>query len=283
MYEDQGENLVESRLRPQWLNVYIIIFFVGLLVFALTYILYIQKVASFWPIIVGSVGASLVATSIASWLVTREPRSWEKICAAGVMSVFIDRARLPPGEWHQILLDAKRECNILGIALRVWIEDKQVKPAIKATLAKPVPIKVLFLDPMSETAKIRAGEERMRDSIHAIADSISRFWELRESLPGEQKERLDLRTYKNTPTCSIIWTDNQMIVTNYVVSADNVDSPGCVISDVSPSTGLFVKLRKDRRCLFDVYRDNFNRVLETSQQLTQEIVDRYRVEILNRG
>lgn len=283
MHETEDESLGERRIRPRWLNIYVVIFLVGLIAFAVAYILlYITKIQPFWPAVMSSVGASLVATSIASWFVLRQPRAWEKIFAAGVTKVFLERDKdIPAAKWHEVIRGAKRECNILGIALHGWVEDTETEPAIKECVAKCVPIKILFLDPESNAAKIRQKEERARrDTIHEIAHAIKRFWEIREDLPDEQRERLDLRIYDNTPSCSIIWTNNQMVVTNYVVSVPNVRSPGCIISDISPSTGLFVKLRKDKRCLFDVYRDNFNTVFKASRELTKELVEKYKKEIL---
>lgn len=281
MYRNPDNNTGREHA-PYWRNPYTYVILVGIVFFLGAYILHLLKIEAFVSIIVSSIGASLIATSIAAWLALRGSRFVEHIIAVGVISVFLERDKdIPATQWTELIRQAKRQCNILGIALHGWAEDEYTEPAIRECVAREVPIKILFLNPDSNAAMIRQQEESAkRDTVHEIKHAITRFWEMKENLPPEQQNFLNLCIYDNTPSCSIIWTDKQMVVTNYVVSVPNVRSPGVIISDVSKSIGLFVKLKKDKRCLFDVYRDNFNTVLRASQELTRELVEKYKTDIL---
>jgi hypothetical protein len=89
------------------------------------------------------------------------------------------------------------------------LADANVKSAMIGALEKGASIRVLVIDPDSATARARAKEIAIRRGFQADAfqadarQSLALVRECRESLPSEQAERLEIRTYNGLPCAPI--------------------------------------------------------------------------------
>lgn len=246
--------------------------------FVAAYFCYLYNAPLPWIAATSGIGASLVATSVASWLLLLKKELADEVYALGIISTFVERnTDIPGGEWTKMIQNAKRRCNILGVALHGYIRDPDTEHAIKTCVANKVHVNILFLNPKSYHATLRNKEET-RDTLHDITESIVHFWGIRNRLSPDEKRLLSLRTYEKTPTCSITWIDSHMVITNYIAPLDNVRAPGFIVRDASPTglpSGLPIRLglRLDKRCFFDIYADTFRNMLNESRELTQEDID----------
>ena len=92
-----------------------------------------------------------------------------------------------------------------------------------------VVVKIFFLDPNSEAAKVRDNENQPSATILSISRTIGLFWDFRMKLTDEQKARLHIFVYRCAP-CHITWVDDTMFVSHYLAGQAN-SSPVFVCED----------------------------------------------------
>jgi hypothetical protein len=155
---------------------------------------------------------------------------------------------------------AKDTCTLLGIAHGGWLDDGRFLPALEDRLNCGVKVKILFLDPNCESAKLRKREEG-RDTEDEIRKSIKKIWEFQQGLQPSVKDRLRIYVYDATASCGLTWIDNYMIITHYLAGKPDVTSPAIRVQPAQVGTGG----------LYDVYAEN---VENMEQRYTIEIDDR---------
>jgi hypothetical protein len=122
-----------------------------------------------------------------------------------------------------------------------------------------VTVKILFLNPDSDSAKLREKEEGgLRKTRDVIRESIEWTWKFRESLEPAVRNRLRIYVYDATPSCGLTWIDDYMIVTHYLARMPDVTSPAIRLQPAQIGTGG----------LYDVYVENVEKIeTETSIEL----------------
>jgi hypothetical protein len=212
-----------------------------------------------WPYraaVTSSVGGSLIAAAVVSWLSPFNDEAFREFSALGVKQSYFYRTKVPDDQWCRWLREAKVHCTLLGIAHHKWCEQGEFPDAMRESLQRGVQIKFLFLDPSSAAAVQRAREDQRaaRNTTQAILDSIRFIWDLRRGLPEEIRSNLRLFVYNATPSSGTSWFDNFMIVTHYLAGFPNVTSPALLVEPVPTEPGI--------RNLYDIYMENLRKVQE---------------------
>lgn len=223
-------------------------------------------------IILLGLATSLIA-AVALALATIEQEEFaQRILDLGVQSIFDDRNKgLEEGVWTELLGRTKREFRVLGMANHGYLSSPEAKgeteDALKKALGrKKAEVEFLWLDPEHDLAKLREKEERRRGLRRDTCASIIFFWEVREQLSDEQKERFSMRSYEAVPTCGLSWADDYMVVTHYLAGQLNLRAPGVVLRGSIPSyERLFARFRKDEAStpnLVKRYTSNYQAIKE---------------------
>jgi hypothetical protein len=212
------------------------------------------------------IGNSLIAGSIAAFLSPVHDEMYQKFLALGIRDIWSSRKAVPDGHWCKWLEGTSKCCTLLGVAHGDWRRDDKFEPALRRCLdRKDVEVHILFLDPNSNLAKVRADEEQ-RDTAAIIRTSIKIVWsEVRFRLRPELKERLHLYVYDSTPSSGASWFDDFMIVTHYLAGYPNKTSPAFRVEDLGPDS------------LFDVFKVNIEKIREkhSTVEITEENVAKY--------
>jgi len=234
-----------------------------------------------------SVGSSIAAAAVVMAIYPASEELYERLLAwlelnkkflsLGIKHVYPSRDKVPKEEWVKRLRQAERSCTLLGIAHGGWCEDTNFESAVIDRLERGVEIQILFLDPTSDAAKVRALEEqqsvyRPRDTRVAIRKSIAEIWKLRKKLETERpklKDKLRVYVYSATPSSGLLLLDNFMAVAHYLAGYPNLTSPT-----------LFVErtvFRDEASELFGMYAENVERIkrLGSTVQLTDQNIEKY--------
>lgn len=211
----------------------------------------------------------LAAVGLALTAVEREEFA-QRILDLGVQGIFDDRLKdLDEKLWTELLSETKREFRVLGMANHGYLSSsetrKETEDALRAALdRKKAEVEFLWLDPEHQLAALREEEEGKRGLRRDTCASIIFFWEIREKLNDEQKNRFSLRSYKAVPTCGLSWADDYMVVTHYLAGQLNLRAPGVVLRGSIPRyERLFARFRKNeasRPSLAKRYTDNYQEI-----------------------
>jgi hypothetical protein len=130
---------------------------------------------------------------------------------------------------------------------------------------------MLFLDPFSEAARLRAEEER-EDTTKIIRKSIAIIWGIRKNLKKERPElsgRLKLYVYNATPSSGVTWIDKFMVATHYLAGFPNLTSPALFVEPSKPG--------EEESNLYEIYADNIRHIRERNStlELTEENIGKY--------
>lgn len=246
-----------------------VVFLIGLVLVVLGGILW--EAHPRWSTTLISIGASLIAASIVTYLSPANQEVFQKFLRLGIIDVYLSRSDIPNKQWVEWLRSARRHCTLYGISNNKWCGDPDFKPAILDLVRREVMVKVFFLDPASEVAKARAHEENpatARDTIQTIRDSVKFVWDLRQEMEEDRREWLKLYVYNATPSFGATWVDTLMIATHYLAGFPNVTSPAVVIKPVQTAGGI--------RDLYGIYEENMRNVEKHhATEIKEENVAKY--------
>jgi hypothetical protein len=197
------------------------------------------------------IGSSILAAVIVAYLSPASVSGYRKFVSFGIVDMWSSRKAL--SDWVPWMEPARERCVLFGIAHGGWCKDDRFESALKERVSHGVSFRILFLDPNSDAARIRAKEEN-RDTINEIRTSIKRMWEIRGLIPAGQRELVRIFVYDATASCGLTWIDQQMLVTHYLAGLPDETSPALLL--VRPAVGMV------ERSLYDVYADNLEKILQ---------------------
>jgi hypothetical protein len=245
----------------------LVVFLFGLVLVFAGSMLSLLKYPS-WATALVSVGCSLVAASVVTYLSPVSEDVYQKFLTLGVTDVYPSRREIANPQWVDWVRTARRNCTIVGIANNNWCRDPEFPKAVVDRLRSGVEIKIYFLDPTSSAAETRAQEDKVRDTLRTISESIQFVWKLRNDLDDTLKGRFKVYVYRATPSAGVLWIDNFMVVTHYLPGSANVTSPSLIVRPVSSASG--------KQDLYGVYADNVKIVEATySTILSDDNVTNY--------
>jgi len=217
------------------------------------------------------IGSSAVAAALVAYFSPLNEEIYEKFLSLGIQDVYSSRSRVPNARWVEWLSQATRNCTLLGIAHGNWCRDPDFPSALENRLRNKVQVKIFFLDPTSPVAEARAREDKPRDTIRTIRESIKFVWDLRNRIGETEPDligRLRLYVYDATPSSGVTWIDEFMLVTHYLGAFANLTSPAFLIQPVRVDSGS--------RDLFSVYAENVRNIEEQrSTEITEGNVEEY--------
>lgn len=186
----------------------------------------------------GAVCVSLATSILASILVAAVALEREEFAQLlmdqGLQRLYDNRkTAFSDSFWTGLLRAARTHFRVLGVANHGYLYDEQARTdtadALKEAVTKRrVNVELLFLKPDSDIARLRELEEG-RSTIDDTLEAIEFFWEVRQSVDDDAKQRLSLREYDTLPSCGLTWADNKMVVTHYLAGRRNLGSPGLVL------------------------------------------------------
>lgn len=218
----------------------------------------------YWLTLLVGVGTSLIAAGLVTFLSPSTDDMYQQFLGLGIRQLWPSRRDVPPDNWCTWLRTARKHCILLGVAHGEWRRDDKFLPALNTCLAQGVKVKMLFLDPTSELAGIRAREEQ-RDTPRIIGESIRIIWEMRTEIDERFRDNLILYVYNATPSSGTTWVDSRMVITHYLAGYPNRTSPAFLVEDVGGDS------------LFAIYQRNLDRLVqaETTVRITEENVAAY--------
>jgi hypothetical protein len=177
---------------------------------------------------------------------------------AGVTAVYTSRTEfsheMPPTR----LFDSANAVGAVGLSLNLICQQY---PDLKLrALLRRASVRLLFLDPDGESIKRRNREEGHEDG-HLSAWSngnINIMRRLREDLPPEAAERVQLRMYDETIRFNLMFIDNQLgVMQTYLPALRGLDSPTFMMRRSGP----------EGSDLYSVYSHVFNSLWERGKPL----------------
>ena len=214
-----------------------------------------------------SVGGSLVAASLVTYLSPVSEEVYQKFLALGITDVYPSRRIIPNQQWVAWIRLARRNCTLLGIAHENWCRDPEFPAAITDRIRDGVEVKILFLDPTSPSGQTRAGEDKGRDLLKTIRESIKFMWDLKNDIETGARERLKLYVYNSTPSSGTLWIDSFMVVTHYLAGFANLTSPAVIVKPVTPAT--------ESPDLYGVYAQNVQAIEGHAIEITDANIAKY--------
>lgn len=219
-----------------------------------------------------SIATALIsAVVVASFALEREAFA-QRLMDLGVSQAFHDRKRDIADEfWTRLVERCREHYRVLGAANHGYWHDEQTRNDTKRTLydaivKRKVEVEFLFLKADGDLC-LQRGREEQRNTVKDTLVSIRQFWEFRESLPDEDRDRLALKEYDSIPSCGITWVDDSLLVTHYLAGRNNLGSPGLLLTSGKP---VFDSLRPVSRedgpaPLTDVYIRNYREIASTAK------------------
>ena len=196
------------------------------------------------------IGSSAIAAGIVGFLSPLYETGYRRFVSLGIQKVWPSRNAVPKRDWVDWIIGAQNKCTLLGIAHNNWCKDVRFAPALTDRLNRGITVKVLFLDPESESAKLRDKEETNRSTTNKIRESIEYLWSFRKELKPAVRDRLRLYVYDATASCGLTWIDDFMIVTHYLARMPDLTSPAIRLQPAQIGTGG----------LYDVYAENVEKI-----------------------
>ncbi|SRR6266404_7081347 len=225
----------------------------------------------FWSTTLISIGASMIAASIVTYLSPANQEVFQRFLRLGISDVYLSRNRIPPEQWVEWLKSARRHCTLFGISNNNWCRDGDFKAALSNLLRREVEVKVFFLDPTCKVAQQRAKEESpeaARDTVQAIKESVRFIWNLRNEMEENERKFLKPYVYNATPSFGATWVDTLMVATHYLAGFPNLTSPALVIKPVQTAG--------DTHDLYGIYEQNMLNVeRHHATEIKEENVDEY--------
>ncbi len=210
--------------------------------------------------LLSAVGASLVATGVAGWVlflwvILNEGRSKraELVSNLGLVDAFPARASQIKNEYDTRLAHANEAIDVLGFGLRHLRQDYEADFEKWAASAR---VRILLLNPEAPTknksfAKQRDLEEG--NSPTTISDDVKQFLQATESLWSDPSSGFAVRLYSALPSVNIFRVDNELFWGPYLIGKQSRNTPTLVV--------------RRGGTLFDSFADHFD-ALWNNDQLT---------------
>jgi hypothetical protein len=161
---------------------------------------------------------------------------------ADVTAIFATRSEFTSNLPPHLLFDDARSVRAAGLSLNL-ICQQYADQRFRKLLADGAIFQCLFLDPAGDAIKQREQEEGFPAGyLSALTDLNIRTIQqrVRDRLPAETRDRLQLAAYDETIRLNLILIDQQTcIMQPYLPEARGVDSPTFLIHRRWPTAGLF--------------------------------------------
>jgi hypothetical protein len=210
------------------------------------------------------IGSSAIAAALVSYFGPFNEAAYRKFISLGIDRVWPCRQDVDKRDWVDWLQAATSKVVLLGVEHREWCKDQRFPGALRDCVQRGVRIKVLFLNPKCEFARLRAREEKSRDTLDAIRESIAFVWKLRQGLEAGVRNRLDLYVYDAMPSCGLTWIDEFMVVTHYLAGQSNRTAPALRVAP--PYIGM-------GSSLYNMYAENLDAIENTGEEINAKNID----------
>jgi hypothetical protein len=236
-------------------------------------------------IILIGLGTSLLASVLVGSIALGRDELLQQLLGDGVQDVFENRkTNFEDSFWDDLLASTDKHFRVLGTANHGYVQDPAVEATTKegvvdAIVKRDVEVEFLWLRPDSDLAKARQREER-RTTCRDTVNSILSFWEVRQELPPEKREKLLLKEYVATPSCGVTWSDDLLVVTQYLAGNPNLHAPGMVLGRSYSWLDRPIELLRNKRPKFPPitqrYMGNFDAIRLGATTITKERVGELR-------
>lgn len=212
-----------------------------------------------------SVGCSLIAAALVALLSPSTDELYGKFRRLGIFDLEASRDDIVKSQWVKWLRGARHRFVEIGISNSGWLGDPDFLSVLEHKLIKKVEVKMFFLDPRSEAAKIRANEDSPRETITTIKRSVRKLWDFRRGLQDVQRNRIKVYVYSCTPSSGTTWVDDFMLVTHYLPGYQNRTSPVLLAKPVAT--------QEDEKDLYQIYSSNAEKIEESAELVNDENIE----------
>jgi hypothetical protein len=227
------------------------------------------------------VGTSLVASVLVGGIALGRDEFLQGLLSDGVQDVFENRkTKFENWFWDELLRQTDKHYRVLGTANHGYVQDPAIAATTKegvvdAIVKRDVEVEFLWLNPNDDLAKARQREEK-RSTRRDTCKSILFFWEVREGLPADKREKLLLKEYVATPSCGVTWADDLLVVTQYLAGNPNLHAPGMVVGRSHSWLDRPIEVLRTKRPKFppitQVYMSNFEAIRLAATTITEDRV-----------
>lgn len=212
-----------ARLNPrQWiyLLLHVVVFMGGVLL--------VQQSGA----VMSGVGASLIATAIAGWVLfvwvlvnQAQANRLEMVARIGLVDAYPGRSTRIKEQYDTRLAGARQSIDIMGFGLRQLREDYLNDFSGWATRAH---VRILMVDPDAPAKD--CGHSLQRDieegnPIGAIASEVREFLLQTTELRAQNPERFQIRLYQALPSINIFRVDDELFWGPYLIRTQSRNTP----------------------------------------------------------
>jgi hypothetical protein len=249
-------------------------FWLGLILAAAAALLWHRKlIGDIWGSFLVGVSAAILAAAVVAYLSPFNEPAFRRFLSFRIEYVWLKRQDIDGKYWVDRLNGAEEKCILLGIAHGGWCGDEKFLPTVHERLQHNVMFKMLFLNPNSKAAELRAAEElrqnekSKRDTREAIRKSIQEMWSFRQQkLEPGLRDRLRLYAYEATPSCGLAWIDKKILVTHYLAGLPDVTSPALLVA--SPEGEM-------EWSLYNIYAKNLEEIENQSIMIAEDNIEQF--------
>ena len=179
-----------------------------------------------------NVGATLISTAVLAFLYQRfgsenlihqiaEMRRSlviaQRSLELGLRDMWRQRRHIPNEMWNTFTAPAQSEVWLFGVAELGFAEDSAFHGIVSNGTARGCNYRFLVLDPTSAAAEVVDRKEGGGQHVQGrIRRAIYQFQRLQEQNAGKEG-RVELRVYAYVPQVSIVRSDNELLVTPYML------------------------------------------------------------------
>lgn len=225
-----------------------------------------------------AIGGAVLAAAILAYLALPTEEIAQYLWDRGLSDVFLNRRNdLPTEFWLGLINKSRHHFKTLGPAHHGYLSDHDTREAFNAAfrnaINRGVEIELLWLKPESDEAKIRESEEG-RDTRWDAVDAMEFFSGFKAQVAAKPTGRLTMWEYVATPSCGIVWADNQVVVTHYLSPKPNLFAPGLILRQTEPQPKgprkLLNQVLPRTKQLPDIYTGMYNEIREKATEITAE-------------
>ena len=168
-------------------------------------------------------------------------------------AAFATRAEFAEHMPPHTLFDQASSIQAAGLSLNM-ICQQYSDQRLRTTLARGATVHALFLDPDGEATKAREAEEGLTPgALSGLTRlNIDMLRRIRDELPVEDRDRVELRTYDEPVRFNITIIDGrQAVVQPYMPAVRGVDSPTFVLRRRPDGSGMFASFERVLKTLWD--------------------------------
>lgn len=165
---------------------------------------------------------------------------------ADLTAAYASRAEFAEHMPPHTLFDQASTIQAAGLSLNMLCQQYSDQ-RLRTTLARGATVHALFLDPDGEATTAREIEEGL--SVGSLSGltrlNIDMLRRIRDALPVEDQERVELRTYDEPVRFNITIIDGrQAVVQPYMPAVRGVDSPTFVLRRRPDGSGMFASFER---------------------------------------